>query len=297
MNGEEIILRTRLESAQNLSIELQKVWGRSRRFEFENKVLEYYQNCLEAGLPQEYLDLTWDDYQNSDRDALRSCKQFAENIDYYWRSGGGLLLTGLNGSGKSFLSYMIAKTAIVKKIPTMCLSISEMVMKKQLSRFQSNLYMEMLEGIQFAKVLIIDDFGKEFSSDNKILSQDANTTIFHIFKKGIIRSHIVNTALVYDGDKEGGAFEKTVGTSLFSRLSKHEIVPIIGQDFRKLKLNPTLFSTARRPGADHSHCWEAHIVLTKESIEQLKDDVCQCCKYRFHPVLCQLRFQNKWRKG
>ena len=288
-------LQTRYDQAQDIPITLQKTWGPPGTFEFNSGVLELYKKCNQSGIPFAYLDLEWEDFQNSDRFALGKVQAFVQNIGFYWRTGGGLLLHGPNGTGKSFLSYQVARAAVALNIPTICLSLIEYVEKKRLQRVQPNLILELMRSIERAKVTVIDDFGKEYGEGANWQSYEAYTALFNIFREGPNRVVVLNTAL-FPKD-----IDKKAGTSIMSRMGSYTNIPVSGEDFRDLVLEPETFNLMRSAEKQHKHCWEPHPLLAKTTVQKVTQTLgssdCKCCKYRFHPKLCTLRFERKWING
>ena len=283
-------LLTRFEQSQETPDALRKIWGPPDLFQFDPNILMLYKKFKHAGIPQEQLDLGWDDFQNAtDKDSLIKVQDFADLIGYHWRSGGGLLLIGLNGTGKSFLSYMVAKVAITYKIPTMCFTLVEYLEARRLMKLQPDLMLELMKDIEKAKVIVIDDFGKEYGSGKDWSSYEAQTALFNVFKEGATKCVILNTAL------RQGDFEDKAGTSMLSRFSRFRPIAMSGKDFRKTKIDSSEFKEARAKETDHTKCYQPHPLLTLETCNRHDQNPCLVCKYRFHPTLCMMRFKGIWR--
>lgn len=262
-------------------------------FRFDQDVLSFYRRCKNAGIPQEILELDWEDFQSRDKDgkpcdsvSLKHAHDFADLISYYWRSGGGLFIIGPNGSGKSFLSYQIAKTAIRYKIPTICFTLIEYLEARRFQKIQPSLIIELMKDIEKANVIIIDDYGKEYGTGKDWNSYEAYTAIFNVFKEGATKCVVLNTALGLE------QFGEKAGTSMLSRMARFTTVSLSGTDFRDNVIDPASFRLVRSNEADHSHCYEPHPLLTPET--RTKHPKCIVCKYRFHPTLCMRRFNKQW---
>jgi len=128
-------LLTRSQQVDELPLVLQKIWGPETKFEFKSDILKLYKKFKRAGIPQNYLDLSWKDFKNTDIEGLNIAKDFARIIDYLWKSGGGIWIHGANGTGKSFLSYMIAKTAVAKKYPLFVLLLQNILKQNELEKY------------------------------------------------------------------------------------------------------------------------------------------------------------------
>lgn len=286
MNDDTPRLQTRYELAQETLSHFREVWTQPEKYAFDPNAIAFYKLCRMAGIPFDYLDLSPEDYQSSERTQLRSALRFIKGIDYQWRSGGGLVFQGLNGSGKSFLSYMIAKAAVYSNIPTICLSLVEFIEKRRMERFQPNLILELIKQLEAGRVVIIDDFGKEYGGMSTWYGYEASTALHNVFREGGSKAIIVNTILTEE-------FNDKVSTTFLSKATGYEkVVFDSGEDFRE-PVNPLSLSRAQSEKTNHTHCWLKHPVFANQTIESL-GECCDTCKYHFRPKLCLLRFTKQW---
>lgn len=256
------------------------------QYRFDDEAMNYYKCCRMAGIPFDYLDLSLEDYQSVERKPLRKTIEFIKNLDFEWRSSGGLLIIGVIGSGKSFLSFMIAKAAVYGNIPTICISLVEYLEKRRLEKIQPNLILELISQLEDSRIVIIDDFGKGYGGEGHWYGYEASTALYNIFKEGNKKAVVVNTAL------QPSQFIERIESSFLSRAAGYPSVIMMGDDFRTIVPTPTL-NRIRNEKIDHNHCWLKHPALAEETIVNLGKS-CDTCKYRFRPKLCLLRFEKHW---
>lgn len=263
---------------------LQEIWTPSESYQFDQPTISFYEQCRLAGIPFNYLDIDLEDYQSANREPLELILPYISNISYKWRVREGLVLMGTNGSGKSLLSYMIAKAAVKKGIRTTCLTLIEYIEKKRLSHIQPGLIIELMRQLNDSRIVVIDDYGKEWSGESNWASYSTNAILYSIFSEGLTKSVIINTSL------EPNDFKGLAGTAIHSRASSSNFVSVTGEDFRRgesIDLDPQT-----KEELDHTKCWVPHPVLSTGTILKMSA-LCKSCKYRFRPKLCALR-RGEW---
>lgn len=270
------ILRKRSAQAERTITQLKDIWNLDSDH-FKDPIVKQYSAFQRAGIPMKYIDLWWEDFQNSDKDALKKAQDFSANLNYHWKSGGGILIFGPNGAGKSFLSYMIAKQAIFNNISTFCFSLVEYQRKKWL-RQRPELLLELLQMIENSKLIILDDYGKEYGKGNDWSSFENYMVVSEIFEG--TKAVVVNTALPLRNLKE------KAGSSILSRIGHFTSVPMSGKDFRSEEIKGEEFKKIRSAHQVHD-CWKAHPLLSNPIAGK-----CFSCLYRFHPYLCVLRYKK-----
>lgn len=130
----------------------------------------------DAGLFQEYWKVTWDPAKG-DPDAWATVKDYIDDIETRVRSGSGLVLLGPPGTGKTLFAHRIGRAAIDKKISVQCTTIA--AYQEALNRLPSYQAvarhhedgavkvwrtLEWLDEVKEAKLLILDDLGKEHTT-------------------------------------------------------------------------------------------------------------------------------------
>jgi len=278
-------LQTRYNLAAETTSSFQEIWMPPGVYQFNRETISFYEQCRLSGIPFNYLDIELEDYQSSDRESLKTVIPYISDLAYKWRSREGLVLLGTNGSGKSMLSYMIAKAAVRKGIRTTCLTLIEYLEKKRLSSIQSGLIIELMKQLNDSRIVVIDDFGKEYSGESNWTSYSANAIIYSIFSEGLTKSVIVNSSLSPED------FKGVAGTAISSRMSSSPMVSVTGDDFRE---NESVdLGLQSREDLDHVKCWVPHPVLSEDTVSKMSLS-CKSCKYRFRPKLCILKRSNTW---
>jgi len=123
-------------------------------------------------IPENYKDLTWNDYKDIDpvdRRVMETIRKYSHHLKVAREMGMGLLLIGKVGTGKTGLIYLILKRLwelfIVNRVAYKkfaATNIEEMVGIYTQGWYNNEECREFSEGIQKADFLIIDDIGKEF---------------------------------------------------------------------------------------------------------------------------------------
>ncbi len=89
-------------------------------------------------------------------------KKYITDFPTMYKSGQGLLLYGPVGTGKSFAAAIIANELIARKTPVVMTSFVKLI--DNMKNFDSD-STEIMNRLNLAKLLVIDDFGAERSTD------------------------------------------------------------------------------------------------------------------------------------
>jgi DNA replication protein DnaC len=268
----------------------------------EMKMVSWAKRLFKIGIPYAYLEAVWDDYQAENREAALQVIRFADTLDSQILGGGGLVINGTNGSGKSFLSYMVAKAAMLPDnrgetfVPrAICFTVPEYLEKKKYQYLNPAPFDELLGMIDAADVVVIDNLNRE-SERLGWAPQD----LFEMVERCVGgRGHkavIINTNLT------GHEYAEQTGGSVLSRTKYFDKVELLrNQDFRSKVVDMDELQRVRRgDGIVVSHCFRPSMLLSKEaktyfSANAVTPHACERCAYRTRLYLCQMRLRKQWK--
>lgn len=128
--------------------------------------------CLHMSkIPKRFMNRTFDKFEERTPElakTLRTVRGYAEKFQEMRRKGIGLLLRGPNGTGKTHLAYAIALYLVDKEFPSVICQTSDAILKEFSSTFNRHGWKteaDVLYDYANAQLLIIDDLGKEHTSD------------------------------------------------------------------------------------------------------------------------------------
>jgi DNA replication protein DnaC len=257
----------------------------------DREALHFVERAFKSGVPFDYLFSQWEDYQVPNREPLRKAMEFARQIRFHIHAGTGLLIIGESGRGKSFLSYMIASEAIeVHKIPTLCVSIREWVDKKKFIMHNPALYVELLEMLNAARLVIIDNLSSE--GEKKWWDAEDLFDLIDRVTAGGRRKRCV----VMNTNMGHAAFSKRAGWSIVSRAFAFSTMKITREspDFRENKADIDRVIAHRATLTGEPPCMK-RLPFEKTGGSQTSLFPCARCVYSTRVYLCELRFMNKWK--
>lgn len=97
-----------------------------------------------------------------DQRVLRICRNYVEHFDEMLANNAGLLFFGSPGTGKTFAASCIANALMEKRVPVLVTSIVRLTA----NMFGDDLN-ELLERMNTARLLVLDDFGAERNTEFK----------------------------------------------------------------------------------------------------------------------------------
>jgi DNA replication protein DnaC len=122
-------------------------------------------------VPQRYENEDFTTYKATNagqKAALKACRNYADNFNELSKAGGGLLLVGGLGTGKTHLAISIGKTLVKNKIPAMYVNLAKVIKAIRASWNdrdidESELYWKLTK----PKLLIIDEVGVQAGTENE----------------------------------------------------------------------------------------------------------------------------------
>jgi len=248
--------------------------------------LRIMRRMFTAGVPFNYLEACWSDYQAEDRASLDKIIKFVATIPIRSNAGGGVILSGANGVGKSFLSFMCAIHSMrVLSLPTVCFSIWEYLEKRSYQYINSAPFDELLGMIDRAKVVVLDNLSKE---SEKIVwkPEDLFEVVERVTTGRRNRCFIINTGI------SKTEFERQSGGSAFSRLRGFDMIGIRNADFRGKKIDIyDLLEKRAALGTGISSCYRPSIIANPDP----KWSPCSTCAYKTRLTLCDIRVRGEWK--
>lgn len=245
--------------------------------------------CFSSGVPFDYLEAEWEDYQAKDRAPLQEVRDFAASIPFQIHTGGGLVLIGVNGAGKSFLSYMCALEAIRRwKTATACFSVREYLDKKRYQYLNPNLFDELLHRIDQARFVVIDNLSRE--SDKLGWKPE---DLFEIIDR--ITTGKRKKCLVLNTNMSKADYESESGGSVLSRTRKFERVLLDNEDFRNRRPDYRDLIKRRKIKVRQPKCYKPLSFLADKK-RLNKPEACKRCAYSTRATLCELRSKRNWIK-
>ncbi len=142
---------------------------RCRQEEFEAERAERRKRQLEAdirsasGIPSKLLQYRFENYAVTaeNEKAYRVCRKYADNFGTMLSKNQGLLLWGRVGTGKTFSAACIANALLDAGVPVIMTSFVTLLGTSK----GFDIDAKMIENLNQAKLLIIDDLGAERSTD------------------------------------------------------------------------------------------------------------------------------------
>lgn len=124
-----------------------------------------FRYLLHSGIPLTYQRLGWGDYTHLSDTAMAETARFLEHRDAFLNAGFGMVLWGSRGNGKTLLANLLLKEFIGDGIPCYSTTFADMV-----EAFAGGWHDPEKEAwfnrmLRNARVLYIDDVGREYSKD------------------------------------------------------------------------------------------------------------------------------------
>jgi DNA replication protein DnaC len=174
-------------------------------------------NLARAGIPKRFLKkMLWNYKPDSDgsKKALRVCNKYSENFDDRFENGGGLVMCGCPGTGKTHLAIGIGLEAIADGYTMEYDSAINIIraVRESYKKGAEHTETEVINHFVNVDLLIVDEVGVQYGTDSeKIILFDVINGRYNQVKPTIIISNLSLIDLggfvgdrVIDRMKEGG---------------------------------------------------------------------------------------------
>lgn len=122
-----------------------------------------------SGIKKRFKSRTFDIFKvdSENEIAYNNSKMFADNFEKFSEEGEGLFYTGTFGTGKTHLAVSVALDLIDKGISVICMTSIDLLaeIKKTYDNNRNTSEHQILKAYKDVDLLVIDDLGKEYSSD------------------------------------------------------------------------------------------------------------------------------------
>jgi DNA replication protein DnaC len=193
------------------------------------KKYEYYVKLVTAGIDIEYWDLTLDKDWEGDKLAKETTFKIINNLDKFYEDGLSAIFYGNNGTGKSFLSIEILKSAIKKDLSVQFITFAELLEKvKDSFDSESEEFQQYYkEKILDVSILDIDNLGAEYSPKNNTEFPSYRLELLMRYRHRNCLPTIITTNL------QPKEFTEIYGSSVNSLISNRSMfIGVFGEDFR-----------------------------------------------------------------
>ena len=136
---------------------------REKKWQFDQKMIEISKLRNMSLMDNNLKNVRFDDLKITEHNEkqIKICRNYADKFEEVYNGKQGLLLYGDVGTGKTYLSACIANQLMVEKqYPVIMTSFSKMI--SHMATYKDENIMEKLSNV---KLVIIDDFGIERSTD------------------------------------------------------------------------------------------------------------------------------------
>lgn len=170
-----------------------------------------------SGVPLRFKTRTFENYRAEtpqQQAALNICKTYAERFESRLQHGGGLILCGRPGTGKTHLAAAISNAVCATGRSALFTSVMGLTraVKSTYRRDSENTEEKIIEGYALPDLLILDEVGVQFGSDTeKMILFEVLNARYEQMKPSIVLSNLSETeigdylgARVVDRLKEGG---------------------------------------------------------------------------------------------
>ena len=129
-----------------------------------------YKSYAAAGIPKRYYDMSFEclrqngHFPEENKEAYAVVKSYVDNLEQNLANGKGLILRGPAGTGKTSIAISVLKKAIELGKGCMMISMPSLLdTMLALSKGPNDVYLSYEQKIRNIPILLLDDFGAEYS--------------------------------------------------------------------------------------------------------------------------------------
>lgn len=187
---------------------------------------EFKRRCYDANIPLEYWRLRMDDFKGS---ALlkKKYEEIVSDLDKIYNEGLTLCFAGAHGRGKTMVCANILKEATKRGYQCLYVTLSDIVSNAVSN--SSDKYTAKRE-LMMTDFLVIDEF------DGRHMGSGAGADLFGRLLEDVLRKRIENHLPLFmctNSTNVIDSFEGDLKQSIGSLMSRVDMVPVLGKDFRK----------------------------------------------------------------
>lgn len=194
--------------------------------------LQRHKHYLNAGVGSTYQFLCWADFVG-DPDAKASVEAYVGGIRESVGAGMGLFLwSSENGTGKTFLASLVAKASVVCGYPTYMTTFADMCASLKAGWRDARYDAWYRRKVDGARVLVIDDLGKELMDVGGFGNSFAAQTFDSMLRTRVQQGKVTVVTSNMPPDIFGRNYGKAAKSLVSECMSE---VHVGGEDFRPLK--------------------------------------------------------------
>jgi DNA replication protein DnaC len=169
--------------------------------ELQRKQSQVRNNFEKAAIPKRYLNRTFENYTaltQQQQLALNVAKHYGNNFNERLKSGGGLILQGKPGTGKTHLACAVANTVIANGATARFITVMQLVrlVRSTWKRDSDRSESDVLNAVIGYDLLIIDEIGVQYETESeKLILFDVLNGRYENVKPTILLTNLVGQEL------------------------------------------------------------------------------------------------------
>jgi DNA replication protein DnaC len=189
-----------------------------------------YNRYYESNIPIEYWHLDMEKDFFGSKNLYNEYKTITNDLKQFYMIGRSVCFVGKNGTGKTFTTSSILKKACHRNYMCLYTTLSDIVNILTVSPNDEK-YIARRE-LSIVDFLVIDEF------DNRFMPNENTADLFGRMLEHIFRTRAQNklpTIMCSNSPNPVEAFTGALKQSIDSLMSKVKIIPVLGEDFRKVQ--------------------------------------------------------------